>query len=70
MTYQRRAYDDASTTDRMVADCRVVEGVLARIGRPTPSLAYEDHPREVRKPTIEVSDAASRLAAALHLQLD
>ena len=38
--------------------------------RPAPSLAYDDFPREVRKRDIRVSDAAARLAGALHLHLD
>jgi hypothetical protein len=77
------AYDDASSTDRMTSDCRaVVEGLrLPRrrtpaeqtsraAAEPAPSLLFEDYPREVAKPTIEVSEAAARLAAALHLHLD
>ena len=63
----------------MSADCRAVEETLhlparrtpaertARAARrPAPSIRYEDYPREVAKPTIRISDAASRLAAALH----
>ena len=37
---------------------------------PAPSLAYESFPREVRKPEIEVSEAAAHLASRLHLHLD
>ena len=29
--------------------------------RPAPSILFEDYPREVKKPTIEVSEAAARL---------
>jgi hypothetical protein len=78
MTYQRRAYDDAATTDQMVSDCHAVEEALAlprrrtaaeraseAVVRPAPSLRYDDFPREVHKPTVDVTDAASRLAAAL-----
>lgn len=64
---RRLAYDDASPTDRMTSDCRAVAEALRR---QAPSLRFEDYPREVPKPTIEVSDAAARLAAALHLHLD
>jgi hypothetical protein len=64
MTYLRRAYDDAATTDEMSADCREV---AARLRRPAPSIRYEDQPREVRKPRVEVDEAAARLAAALGL---
>ena len=35
-----------------------------------PSLEYDDFPREVRKRDISVSEAAARLANALHLHLD
>jgi hypothetical protein len=83
MTYQRLPYDDASTSSEMTADCRAVEAALhlperrtaaeraARaVTRPAPSILFEDYPREVRKPTLDVSDAAARLGAALHLHLD
>lgn len=83
MTYQRLAYDDASTSSEMTADCRAVETALhlperrsaaeraARAAtRPAPSILFEDYPREVKKPTLAVSDTAARLGAALHLHLD
>lgn len=83
MSYERLAYDDASTSSRMSEDCRAVEEALhlprrrtaaeraARAAsRPAPSIRFEDYPREVAKPTVEVSEAAARLAAALHLHLD
>lgn len=38
--------------------------------RPAPSLHYEDCPREAIKPSVDVSEAASRLAAAIHPYLD
>jgi len=64
---RRLAYDDAYPADRMTSDCRAVAEALRR---PAPSLRFEDYPREVAKPTLEVSVAAARLAAALHLHLD
>ncbi len=67
MTYLRLPYDDAASSDQMSRDCRAVEAALRR---PAPSIRYEDFPREVPKPTIEVTEAAARLAAALHLHLD
>ena len=83
MTYQRLAYDDAATSSEMTTDARAVEAALhlperrsaaeraARAaGRPAPSIRFEDYPREVEKPTIEVNEAAARLGAALHLHLD
>ncbi len=67
MTYERLAYDDAASTDQMTHDCHAV---VAALQRPAPSIRFEDFPREVPKPTIEVSEVATRLAAALHLHLD
>jgi hypothetical protein len=83
MSYQRLAYDDAAPATEMTADCRAVEAALrlperrtraeraaAAAVRPAPSIAYDDFPREVEKRDIAVSEAAARLAAALHLSLD
>jgi hypothetical protein len=83
MTYERLPYDDASTATEMTSDCLAVESALhlparrtpaerarAAAVRPAPSLRFEDYPREVRKPTIRVSEAASRLAAAIPTYLD
>ncbi len=38
--------------------------------QPAPSIYFEDYPRELPKREIEISEAAARLAGALHLQLD
>jgi hypothetical protein len=83
MTYQRLAYDDASTSSEMTSDARAVEAALhlperrsaaeraaKAAAQPAPSILFEDYPREVKKPSIAVSDAAARLGAALHLHLD
>ncbi len=83
MSYRRAAYDDAASTSEMAPDCRAVEAALRlprrrtaaertshAAARPAPSLRFEDYPREVGKPAIEVNDAAARLGAALHLHLD
>jgi hypothetical protein len=71
MTYVRLPYDDASSTSEMTHDCTVAGAALRRAAvRPAPSIRYADYPREVRKPTIEVSEAAARLAAAIHPYLD
>ena len=37
---------------------------------PAPSIHFEDYPREVAKRDIAISDAAARIANALHLHLD
>lgn len=83
MAYKRLAYDDAATTTQMTQDCHAVEAALhlpmrpsaaeraARAAvRPAPSILFEDYPREIKKPTIEVSEAAARLASAMELHLD
>jgi hypothetical protein len=83
MTYQRLAYDEAAPTAEMTADCRAVEAALrlparrsraerttAAVVRPAPSIRYDDYPREVPKRDLTVTEAAARLAAALHLSLD
>jgi hypothetical protein len=67
---ERLAYDDPSSSDRMSSDARAAAAVVRALRRPAPSLRYEDQPREVAKPSIEISAAAARLAAALHLHLD
>lgn len=75
--YTRRAYDDADTTATMHADCAACRhelhdpaGPAHRVMGSAPSIAYDDYPREVRKPTIDVDEAAVRLAARLELDLD
>jgi hypothetical protein len=83
MSYQRLAYDDAAPATEMAADCRAVEAALrlpqrrsraaraeAAALRPAPSIRYDDYPQDVKKQEIAVSEAAARLAAALHLSLD
>ncbi|MEZ5092280.1 hypothetical protein [Nocardioides sp.] len=64
---------------RTTADCRAVgqnlrlpplQRAAERALAPAPSLHYADFPREVGKRDIEISEAAARLAAALHLHLD
>jgi hypothetical protein len=66
------AYDPA----QMRADCAEVgrnlrlERAARKAVSAPPSLHYEDYPREVPKRDIAISDAAARLAGALHLHLD
>ena len=80
------AHDDSSPTRtssttsctpaEMAADCRAVghnlgleRAARAAVAAP-PSLRFEDYPAEVGKREIRVSDAAARIANALHLHLD
>ena len=73
---KRLAYDEASSPEEMSADCRAA-GRNLRLRRaaasavgPAPSIHFDDYPREVGKRDIRISDAAARLANALHLHLD
>ena len=77
-------YDELSSPAEMRADCEAtgrnlglsagLDRRLARaaesVTRPAPSIHFADFPREVPKRDIEVSQAAARLAGALHLHLD
>ena len=69
-------HDELDTPGSMSDDCRAVGAALRldRVARAAvsgpPSLEYDDFPREVPKREITVSDAATRLANALHLHLD
>jgi hypothetical protein len=73
------AYEDLATPAEMHADCEAVGRTLGqrRLARaaesavgPAPSIHFEDFPRELAKRDIEISEAAARLANALHLHLD
>ncbi len=75
----RGSYDELASPHEMAADCRAVGRSLRlpkleRVARAAvssaPSIRYEDCPHEVAKREITVSDAAARLADALHLHLD
>ena len=66
MTAQRLAYDDASTPAEMSADCRAAQAALAwPVHAAAARLA-----REQGKQSIEIPEAAARLAGALNLQID
>ena len=47
-----------------------LEQAVQAAARPAPSIRYADYPREVAKREIRVTEAAARLANALHLHLD
>jgi hypothetical protein len=76
----RLPYGDFSTPQQMHADCEATgrnlhlphleRAARAAVAGRTPSLHFEDFPREVTKREIKVSEAAARLANALHLHLD
>ena len=69
-------HDELDSVSRQRADCAAVgrnlrlERVARAAAAGPPSLEYDDFPREVPKRDISVSEAAARLANALHLHLD
>jgi len=64
------------TSGDMYADARAtrdhlrLERAARRAVEPAPSLEYDDFPRDLPKREVRVSDAAQRIANALHLHLD
>ncbi|NYE38879.1 hypothetical protein F4692_004034 [Nocardioides cavernae] len=82
-TSRRPSYlvsDELGTPAELAADGREAGrhlGIQTRLERaaqaavsPAPSLRFEDFPAEVGKREIRVSEAAARIANALHLHLD
>ncbi len=67
-------YEELESPAALHADCEAVGRRLARAAEKAvaapPSIHYDDYPREVPKPEVRVSEAAQRLANALHLHLD
>jgi hypothetical protein len=65
------AYDDLDSPQTMHADAAAVGQRLPRLA---PRLAYADlyagYPHDLPKPEIEITEAAQRIANALHLHLD
>jgi hypothetical protein len=80
----RLVYDELASPQEMSVDARAagqnlrlpaldpsaLQGAAEAAVNPAPSLRYEDYPAEVAKPEIRVSEAAARLANALHLHVD
>jgi hypothetical protein len=70
------SYDDLASPADMIDDCRAVgarlhlEDVVRRVGRPAPSLYFDEQPAERPKRDIEISAATARLAGALHFALE
>lgn len=69
-------HDELAPAQELAADCRAVGANLhleraahAAVSTP-PSIHFADYPAEVTKREITVSEAAARLANALHLHLD
>jgi hypothetical protein len=61
-----RQHDDCAAVGRNLRLDRIARAAVAG----PPSLEYADFPREVVKREIAVTEAAARLAGALHLHLD
>ena len=77
-------HDELGTPAELAADCvetgrnlgldarlerRFERAARAAVAAP-PSIRFEDYPAEVGKREIRVTDAAARIANALHLHLD
>jgi len=75
-TASHLTHDELDSVGRQHEDCAAVGRALRlqRVARAAaagaPSLDYADFPREVPKREIAVTEAAARLANALHLHLD
>jgi len=67
-------YEEIESPTQLRADCEAVNSRLDRAARKVvatpPSIHFDEFPREVRKKDIQISEAAQRLANALHLHLD
>lgn len=76
MTYQRLAYEDASTTSEMASDCLVAGQNLAlpdqrldlRSAEPVESAELPDYAHPATG--ITVPDSLAEMAAGLHLHFD
>ena len=72
----RRVYDELAPARDMYDDARLarlnlrLERAARAAVEPAPSIHFDDYPREIAKREIRVTDAAQRLANALHLHLD
>ena len=69
------SYEEIQTPAQMHDDCQAVsrrlEEAAIKATRPAPSIHYDEFPRELpKRGEIEISEAAQRLANALHLHLD
>lgn len=64
------AYDDLGSLQEMHDDCEAVARRLPAVPAAAPSLHYADYRGDATKPEIEITEAAQRIANALHLHLD
>jgi hypothetical protein len=67
-------YEEIDSPTELHSDCKAVNRRLDRAARKAvetpPSIHFDDFPRDLPKREIQVSEAAQRLANALHLHLD
>ncbi len=67
-------YEEIETPAQLRADCEAVNSQLVRAAQKVtegaPSIHFDDFPREIAKKDVRISEAAQRLANALHLHLD
>lgn len=67
-------YEEMDSPMQLHSDCQEVSrslaGVARKVVRTPPSIHFDELPREVPKQEIAISEAAQRLANALHLHLD
>ena len=76
MTYQRLAYEDASTTREMTSDCLVAEQNLhlpdqhhdERSTEPVQSIEFADYTSSTS--SVAVPDSLAEMAAGMHLHFD
>ena len=62
--------DAAACRTNLHLDARLERAAQKAVTGDVPSLYFEDFPREVGKRDIAISEAAARIANALHLHLD
>ncbi|WP_148614604.1 hypothetical protein [Nocardioides rubriscoriae] len=68
------SYDDLAAATEMHDDCRATSARLAwaarRATRPAPSIHFDEQPAERAKAQVDYSEAAARIAGALHFYLE
>ena len=67
-------YEEIESPSQLHADCEEVNRRLVRaaqkVTETAPSIHFDEFPREIPKKDIQISEAAQRLANAMHLHLD